>query len=127
MIKNIFLFLFLILCSVSQATVRTVNNYITNAAQFSSVQPAITASATNDTIYLHGSPVSYGNFTITKRLVIIGAGYNLTNTINNYTTNVGSITVDTVTVNQALSGLTLQGSAQLPQVVSDIDCFYMAN
>jgi hypothetical protein len=109
MIKYILLFLVVISCSVSQATVRTVNNYITNSAQFSTVQPAITASATNDTIYLHGSPVSYGDFTITKRLVIIGAGYYLSNTINNYTTLVGNITIDTVSVNQALSGLTLQG------------------
>ncbi len=109
MIKYILLFLVVISCSVSQATVRTVNNYITNSAQFSTVQPAITASATNDTIYLHGSPVSYGDFTITKRLVIIGAGYFLSNTINNYTTLVGHITIDTVSVNQALSGLTLQG------------------
>lgn len=109
MIKYILLFLVVISCSVSQATVRTVNNYITNSAQFSTVQPAITASATNDTIYLHGSPVSYGDFTITKRLVIIGAGYYLSNTINNYTTIVNNITIDTVSVNQALSGLTLQG------------------
>jgi hypothetical protein len=109
MIKYILLFLVVISCSVSQATVRTVNNYITNSAQFSTVQPAITASATNDTIYLHGSPVSYGDFTITKRLVVIGAGYFLSNTINNYTTLVGNITIDTVSVNQALSGLTLQG------------------
>ena len=111
MIRYFLLSAILVSSLFSLATVRTVNNYIANSAQFSTVQPAITASATNDTIYLHGSPVSYGNFTITKRLVIIGAGYNLTNTINNYTTNVGSITVDTVTVNQALSGLTLQGLA----------------
>lgn len=107
--KYFVLFSTLILCSVSQATVRTVNNYITNSAQFSTVQPAITACATNDTIYLHGSPVSYGDFTITKRLVIIGAGYNLSNTINNYNTAVGTITIDTVSVNQALSGFILQG------------------
>jgi hypothetical protein len=111
MIRYFLLSAILVSSLFSLATVRTVNNYITNSAQFSTVQPAITASATNDTIYLHGSPVSYGDFTITKRLVIMGAGYNLTNTINNYTTNVGNITVDTVTVNQALSGLTLQGLA----------------
>ena len=109
MIRYFLLSAILVSSLFSLATVRTVNNYITNAAQFSTVQPAITASATNDTIYLHGSPVSYGDFTITKRLVIMGAGYNLTNTINNYTTNVGNITVDTTSVNQALSGLTLQG------------------
>jgi len=109
MIRYFLLSAILVSSLFSLATVRTVNNYIANAAQFSTVQPAITASATNDTIYLHGSPVSYGDFTITKRLVIMGAGYNLTNTINNYTTNVGSITVDTVTVNQALSGFILQG------------------
>jgi hypothetical protein len=111
MIRYFLLSAILVSSLFSLATVRTVNNYIANSAQFSTVQPAITASATNDTIYLHGSPVSYGDFTITKRLVIMGAGYNLTNTINNYTTNVGNITVDTVTVNQALSGLTLQGLA----------------
>jgi hypothetical protein len=95
----------------SFATVRTVNNYIANAAQYSSLPSAITASAYNDTIYIHGSPISYGAITINKKLCLIGAGYNLNNTTNNYNTIIDAITIDTFNFSTIVSitGLTLQG------------------
>jgi hypothetical protein len=59
-----------------QATVRTVSNFPTNVAQFSTIQAAIAVSANGDTIYVHGSPNQYAGFTINAlRLTIIGPGW----------------------------------------------------
>ncbi|MDW8332443.1 MAG: hypothetical protein RMK43_12390, partial [Cyclobacteriaceae bacterium] len=65
------------------ATVRTVSNDPTLPAQFTttteggntSFNNAQTASSPGDTIYLYGTRFSYGTITISKRLVVIGAGY----------------------------------------------------
>ena len=59
----------------SSAAVRTVSNWSNIPAQYSDIQSAIEASAISDTIYVHGSPNSYGNCVINKRLSIIGPGY----------------------------------------------------
>jgi len=65
------------------ATVRTVSNDLTRPAQFTtainggntSFNAAQTASVAGDTIYVYGSPHDYGTLTISKRLVVLGAGY----------------------------------------------------
>lgn len=58
-----------------QATIRTVNNNPAGLAQFSDLQSAINASASGDTVYVHGSVNSYGNVeVIDKKLTIIGPG-----------------------------------------------------
>ncbi len=65
------------------ATVRTVSNDPTRPAQFttstgggnSSFINAHNASATGDTLYVYGSPFDYGTLTISKQMVVIGAGY----------------------------------------------------
>ncbi|MCK6616659.1 MAG: hypothetical protein L6Q51_03355 [Cyclobacteriaceae bacterium] len=67
----------------SLATVRTVSNDPALPAQFTttaeggntSFNAAQTASSPGDTIYIYGTRFSYGNLTISKRLVVIGAGY----------------------------------------------------
>jgi hypothetical protein len=61
----------------SYATIRTVSNYpTTTIAQFNTIQAAVNASSSGDTIYIHGSPIQYSGFTITnKQLVIIGPGW----------------------------------------------------
>jgi hypothetical protein len=61
------------------ATVRTVSNNPTRPAQFTTFAAAQTASVNGDTIYVYGSPFQYPAITISKRLVIIGAGYNPNN------------------------------------------------
>ena len=67
------------LCSfagiTADATVRTVSNNASNPAQFTTFAAAQTASVNGDTIYILGSPFTYPAISITKRLVIIGAGY----------------------------------------------------
>lgn len=57
------------------ATIRTVSNNPAIPAQFSDATLAIQASAVGDTLYFHGSAVSYGDRTLTKRLVLVGTGW----------------------------------------------------
>lgn len=78
--------------STVNATVRNVSNApnapINPPYAYNSMQTAIDACADNDTIYLHGTNVSYGAVTIdNKQLVIIGAGFgsNLQNSTNQAT------------------------------------------
>ena len=67
---------FLIATISLQAAVRTVSNSPATLAQFNTIQSAINASASGDTVYVHGSPNLYAAFTITnKQLVVIGPGY----------------------------------------------------
>ncbi|MCD4747331.1 MAG: hypothetical protein K8R58_13615, partial [Bacteroidales bacterium] len=56
------------------ATVWTVNN-VHSAADFTTLQDAINGASATDTIYLEGSPNSYGDGTFDKQLVVIGTGY----------------------------------------------------
>lgn len=62
------------------AVVRTVSNDPTRPAQFNGTGntafvAAHNASLAGDTIYVYGSPFDYGTLTISKRLVVMGAGY----------------------------------------------------
>ena len=58
------------------ATVRTVSNNPATLAQHNTIQAAVDASSSGDTVYIHGSPNAYAAFTITeKRLVILGPGW----------------------------------------------------
>lgn len=75
--KRIFYTLLLLLSTSSLfATIRTVCNVPDTLAQFPTIQAAITAASAGDTIYVHGSPNAYSAFTVDKRLVIIGPGWN---------------------------------------------------
>jgi hypothetical protein len=62
--------------SYTHAIIRTVSNSPSTLAQFNTIQAAITASSSGDTVYVHGSPNAYAAFTITnKQLVIMGPGW----------------------------------------------------
>lgn len=80
------IFIALLTHSFAWSTVRTVSNNPTRPAQFSTIDAAMTASANGDTIYVHGSPFTYPAFTVSKRLVIIGSGYNPNNQFGQPTT-----------------------------------------
>src|SRR5436190_19436564 len=74
--KQFFLLLMTLTCIYVNATIRTVSNTPATLAQFSTIQAAVDASSSGDTIYVHGSPNVYASFTITnKQLVIIGPGW----------------------------------------------------
>ena len=59
------------------ATIRTLSNYPFSPGQFTTFAAAHTACNNNDTIYVHGSTVTYGVISITKPgIVVIGTGHN---------------------------------------------------
>jgi hypothetical protein len=93
---SILLLLATSILTTSFATVHTVSNNPDRPAQFTQVDPAIAASAAGDTIYVYGSLTMYNAFTINKRLVLIGAGYNNNNQFKQRTAVAG------IQVNSAL-------------------------
>jgi hypothetical protein len=97
----------------SQATIITVSNNPVSGGQYTDVQSAINAATAGDTIYVMGSPIKYNNnsgINITKRLVLIGAGYNVTNTTNNnLNTVVGTFLLDSIAFNSQVSGTQIIG------------------
>lgn len=68
-------YLFAFQSNVLSAT-RTVSNKSGDVAQFTSLQEAITASSDGDIILISGSPTSYGDVTMAKRLTLLGPGSN---------------------------------------------------
>lgn len=109
------LFLSLLYASGMVASVRNVSNApdapVNPPYTYDNLQDAIDAALDGDTIYLHGTNISYGNVTITnKTLVIIGAGFghNLQSNFNQRTI-VGNITFASYdgTKNISLIGLLL--------------------
>lgn len=76
------------------ATVRTVSNNPGTIAQFSTIQAAINASVSGDTIYVHGSPITYDPVTITdKRICLMGPGIAPDKNIP-YTASIPSFTIN---------------------------------
>jgi hypothetical protein len=106
--KPIILFLFALSTASSFATIRTVSNNPDRPAQFADVNSAIAAAVVDDTIYVHGSQFTYADFTISKRLVVIGAGYNSNNQFN-LPSRVSTIFVTRDTGLQNASGSVITG------------------
>ncbi len=78
--KNIFLLLILaVAITNANATVWQVNNRVINGAtvdsDFTTLQAAIDSAAHGDTLYIMGSPTSYGGGVFSKKLTVIGPGY----------------------------------------------------
>lgn len=66
------------LCIVicANATVRTVSSNPSTLGQFSTIQAAIDASGSGDTVYVYGSPNTYPGFTIADKVItVIGPGW----------------------------------------------------
>jgi hypothetical protein len=103
--KQILLLALTIIVNVSYATVRTVNNNPSSVAQYTVLQDAINASSVGDSLYVIGSPTTYGDVSITKKLIVIGEGYAVTGTPYNYNSIIGSITIDSVNGGSQVSGL----------------------
>jgi hypothetical protein len=108
--KN-FLFSVVILATAmtTNATIRTVSNATVSAGQYTTVQAAVDASVVGDTIYIHGSQTNYGNVTLNKRLVLIGAGHSLTGTQFNFPTSLGNIFLSQGNSTTLPTGSTIKG------------------
>ncbi len=57
--KYLFILVLLVTVFYANAIIRTVSNSPSTLAQFNTIQAAITASNSGDTIYVHGSPKVY--------------------------------------------------------------------
>lgn len=72
------LILTMTLCTVvcANATVRTVSSNPSTLGQFSTIQTAIDASASGDTVYVYGSPNTYPSFQIMDKVItVLGPGW----------------------------------------------------
>lgn len=107
--KIYFLFVLAVTTITANATIRTVNNGSVGAGQYTSVQTAVDASAVGDTIYIHGSQTSYGDVTLNKRLVLIGAGHHVTGTQFNFSTQLGGILLSQGNSTTLPTGSTIKG------------------
>lgn len=63
--------------TAANATILRVSNVTGSTAPYSEISDAMEAALPGDTIMVEGSPTSYGNISITKRIVLMGPGYNM--------------------------------------------------
>jgi len=113
--KIIFFLTLLVLSTfTAMATVRTVSNSPVTLAQYNTIQAAIDASASGDTVYVHGSGAGYAGATIQdKKIALIGPGWS-PNTNPALKAFVGSIVLSGTSDHSLIQGLYLQGNNQNP-------------
>jgi hypothetical protein len=113
--KQFFLFLSLTVCASAFATVRTVSNNPGLVAQYSTIQAAVNASASGDTVYVNGSNIQYAAFTITdKRLTVIGPGWSPMQNFMAFQATVSDITITgTNSSNTEIQGLEIMTSVTI--------------
>jgi len=107
--KLLFSIVIVTVAITTNATIRTVSNATIGAGQYTTVQAAVDASVAGDTIYIHGSETNYGNVTLNKRLVLIGAGHSLTGTQFNFPTTLNLIYLSQGNSTTLPSGSTIKG------------------
>src|SRR5438477_8165333 len=83
----------ILLSAGASATVRTLNNNNPSPGQFATYNLAENPSVNGDTIYVSGSPTSYGNISPNKGVTIIGTGHN-PNKQNPLVSTVGALTLN---------------------------------
>ena len=96
------------MCGAAQATILRVNNTTGSGAPYSDLNAAIEAASAGDTIMIDGSPISYGDVTISKKLVLMGPGYwKVENGISSE--GASSAQLKKVTIEKPADGLVLRG------------------
>ena len=124
------------------AKVWRVNNNPGVSANFTDVQPAHDAAANGDTIMVEPSATKYGSIVLTKRLVLLGAGYFLNEypgtQAYSYNSVIGGVTFDdaytptntliSTSAGSVMSGLEVSpGGAQITVSNITISRCYFAN
>ena len=100
--SNLF-FIALLLSLKSFSTIWTVSNDPNRLAQFTNINIANSAAGNGDTLYVYGSSNFYPVATITKKLTVIGAGYNPNSS------NTNSTKINGMNLNAGSSGTMLLG------------------
>lgn len=98
------------LCVPGSATVFTVSNNQVSPTAFTTISAAVSAASAGDTIYILGSPNTYDAFTITKRLVFFGPGFNPERAGDKLTVVVPNITILTAASGSEIHGLVISGN-----------------
>jgi len=93
---------------LAEAGILTVSNHSNSPGQYTNLQTAINAALPGDTLYVHGSTVSYGNVTVNKTLTFIGTGHN-PNKPNPLVSEIGNLTLDSVSGVSGASGTRVAG------------------
>jgi hypothetical protein len=110
-------FLFFTLFS-AEAKIWRVNNDATKNPNFVTIQSAVSSVtvATGDTLHIEPSATPYAGFTLTKRLVIIGNGYFLTN----------NTLLQANTLSSQLNGqINITNSSGNGSVISGLNCSFI--
>jgi hypothetical protein len=99
--------------SVQAAKIR-VNNRAGLSAAHTTFASAVTAATTGDTLFIEGSPISYGTVTLSKNLTVVGPGYFLTKNDSTqaiiYPATFDAMTVSSTGAGSIISGLTFVGA-----------------
>ncbi|MEI8204480.1 MAG: hypothetical protein WCH34_15775 [Bacteroidota bacterium] len=117
--KKLFFFLMIALMAMNaNAKVWRLNNNPGISADFNNWAAAYAAASAGDTIYIEGSLSSYGNITLNKPLIIIGAGYFLDQNLNTqkypyYASIVNYVYVNIGSEGSYISGLTFNNDIQI--------------
>ncbi len=97
-----------IICSINlQGTIRTVDNKYPSAGQFSDLQAAHDAANSGDTLYVYSSQIPYNAISISKKLILIGSGFESAGN-NLHTTMING----TMIFNPSSDGSIIQGFAK---------------
>jgi hypothetical protein len=104
--KKILLSIFIaIALNIQSQTLYTVDNSPNSGADFTSVQAAIDAANSGDTLFIHPSATPYGNFNISKVIHIRSLGHSPQYT-QGMSAELGNISL---TANPGANGITLSG------------------
>ncbi|MEQ9287988.1 MAG: hypothetical protein RIG77_13810 [Cyclobacteriaceae bacterium] len=90
------------------ATIWRVDNNTANISDFTTLQAAHDGAQANDTLYVYGSPIDYGDCTLTKTLYIFGTGYFLTENPETQANPLSAI-CSNITFNEGSEGSVLSG------------------
>jgi len=92
----------------SIAKIWRVNNNSSVTANFTTLQAAHNGAGAGDTLHIEASPNSYGNLTCTKKLIILGTGYFLSETPNTQAVTISS-KVGSIAFNVGSAGTVIMG------------------
>lgn len=107
--RSLSLILLLLISSLASAqNILRVNNNVGVNAPYTTISAAIAAAGVNDIIMVEGSLVTYANFTINKKVTIVGPGYFLTENLNLQSSPV-TASIATVTLAAGADGSSLYG------------------
>lgn len=123
MLPKILLLHFSLLMSLSYARILIVNNTPgapTGYDYFTTVQAAHNNAGSGDTIYIIGSSTTYAGFSVSKKLIIIGPGYLLTENPNTQANPNPAMISGDINFNSGASGSILTG-------ISVVDDYHTIN